>query len=764
MAGIDFTGLNKPVEQVSATQRTTALPTLEQAALLSRVAWRYNQSENRGRYQRLGNLVLETLDRKIGNLENALSSFSFPTSNSVFAQNARLITPDNNSDDIKGMLRAEIVKQGETTRFYKSFSRGRVDTASTDLAGETYTFDMRLGDTTESIEVSIPDNTNWGDMLELVADAINGSRLPVQAEVVKQVASGQVLPFLPKTGSILAISVNPDHADQSVSFDDTDNLLFFNLDMEATTVPFGPADEVLHTVRDASPARPTTLHSQTLAPEDAVTLSEGEYRIQFSFGDTTGFAPVYVESGMTNDELLQVIAVSLDLADADLQAAVADGTMSSGLLDPVLQEGRVLNVTLGTPKLGEQLSLVSYGGPWLSDINGFHDPTNGLPNWVAGGERYTASATANGWTEGRIYEYDGSSWNETVPEATNAVSSLADGEDYFFDGSSWSTTVSGDLLSTIGMTNAWPGADAQARINARTVQSETGTFAVDQGRAVVGVESSFGDQKGLRATEGFTEMYQHLVSEGLLEQGLDRRPIEAGQLSGGSDSSRDLTDAVIDASLRTAPSDDETGAVVVADEIYPLKVVAQVEGLNDDFSDVVGAYNSLRNFILSHSDLLEPRLAEQWREPVLALENELRDLGITESAGTQSLFVNTEGFWSGLTADVDAARAALADAPGGLVPRLQSVAESVREAGMDSLLVAPTLLEDVGPVVQEEFSNYESAELQKVIEANTDAERPEQSPYTEFTNILTDIISTKREALRVTAPKPGGGSILDRKA
>jgi len=55
---------------------------------------------------------------------------------------------------------------------------------------------------------------------------------------------------------------------------------------------------------------------------------------------------------------------------------------------------------------------------WLDPVIDFHDPTT-LPS----GDRYIASATANGWTKDNIYEWNGdtSTWDETIVVDGNAV-------------------------------------------------------------------------------------------------------------------------------------------------------------------------------------------------------------------------------------------------------------------------------------------------------------------------------------------------------
>jgi hypothetical protein len=66
------------------------------------------------------------------------------------------------------------------------------------------------------------------------------------------------------------------------------------------------------------------------------------------------------------------------------------------------------------------------GVTWLNPIISFYDPTGGLPGSPTTGDRYISTATANGWTDKYLYEYNGASWDETEPVAGYAVVNLDD--------------------------------------------------------------------------------------------------------------------------------------------------------------------------------------------------------------------------------------------------------------------------------------------------------------------------------------------------
>ena len=52
----------------------------------------------------------------------------------------------------------------------------------------------------------------------------------------------------------------------------------------------------------------------------------------------------------------------------------------------------------------------------LPPIERWWDPTGGLPVGPAIGDRYGSDGTGSGWTDGYIYEWDGSVWVESAPE------------------------------------------------------------------------------------------------------------------------------------------------------------------------------------------------------------------------------------------------------------------------------------------------------------------------------------------------------------
>lgn len=81
------------------------------------------------------------------------------------------------------------------------------------------------------------------------------------------------------------------------------------------------------------------------------------------------------------------------------------------------------------------------GGSQLAAVITKWNPTSGLPSNPESGDRYIASATANGWTNKRIYTWTGI-WNETIPAANAEVFLSQDGVYAIYEGGVWKTLAS----------------------------------------------------------------------------------------------------------------------------------------------------------------------------------------------------------------------------------------------------------------------------------------------------------------------------------
>jgi len=117
-------------------------------------------------------------------------------------------------------------------------------------------------------------------------------------------------------------------------------------------------------------------------------------------------------------------------------------------------EYKELNVYSGQPDCTWKESSIQTlvdEGMWLVDpVEDSYDPTGGLPADPTVGDRYISDATANGWTINYIYEWDGTSWEESIPEEGWMVWLLFDMVLWFFYSGGWAEVGSGTYLSLDG--------------------------------------------------------------------------------------------------------------------------------------------------------------------------------------------------------------------------------------------------------------------------------------------------------------------------
>ena len=105
-------------------------------------------------------------------------------------------------------------------------------------------------------------------------------------------------------------------------------------------------------------------------------------------------------------------------------------------------------VVLGVDRGSLEAALMGGKDPQESVLDRF-DPTAALPVTPSEGDRYLATATANGWTSNRIYTYNSAgAWDEFLP--TEGAAMRVEDEDrwYTFDGTNWDYLEKG-LVHTI---------------------------------------------------------------------------------------------------------------------------------------------------------------------------------------------------------------------------------------------------------------------------------------------------------------------------
>ncbi len=365
-----------------------------------------------------------TLENKLKAFDRALSSFVWPTDSDSMAR-ARLVLP---SADLQGKVTAEIKPTDQAQPYSRFVSRGFKGADPTDLAPGGYTIKASLGQDTDTLTVNVGRNDTNDQVLAKVAQAVNQSKLPIQAQVVNEVTAGQNPSSNRATGSptdsVLTVDLNPARDTSALSLQNGQGLLLDSLDLTATRDPSGPASTGSTSLQGLSVYRPTTIQSASFDPRAATTLSPGQYGLTVAMGTRSYDVSVLVSAGETWKDVLKTAARAISgtgLGTMDIQSV---SRFSSLVTDPEYYpktEGVALSGQAQDPKIGERLTV-----------------TGGGQTQAAGG-----------------------------------------------------SLSSDNLLSALKLAAVWPGSDAVMAVNGRTQTRAPGVFSLDQGRLEVSLDSSF---------------------------------------------------------------------------------------------------------------------------------------------------------------------------------------------------------------------------------------------------------------------------------
>ncbi len=262
----------------------------------ARVTAEYQQSSAGARSLRLGGSLTRGLDTALRRLDQAASSFTWPTVGFPFATQSRLavMPPERTAD-----LSVALPEASGSLQEDKHLSRGFAASAPTSLDAGTYTLALSLGGQTDSLSVSVASGDTNADVLQAVADAVNGSSLRVDAELRSQTGSNILGPGVIPTGSFLALSVNQARGDQTPTLSDTSGHLGAWLSLSGVATPLGPAETGTHQLTSLSVARPSTYRSSGFDPEAATSLAPGTYTVAYAIGPDSGSLGITVSAGDT---------------------------------------------------------------------------------------------------------------------------------------------------------------------------------------------------------------------------------------------------------------------------------------------------------------------------------------------------------------------------------------------------------------------------------------------------------------------------------
>jgi len=642
--------------------------------------------------------VLDGLDRKLSAFEAALGAFTWPQDPPPWFQ-ARLVTaPSEAAGKLAGTARTDALASPLVKIASSGFNAG--DAA--DLDAGAYSFDLSLGPSTETLDVDVAQGDTWGDVLGKVQAAVNQGGLAARADVVYQVVPFQQGSSLPGTGSMLALSVNPDRPDQDLRLSDRSGGLLSRLRLSPTERAAGPAQEASYSVTGLQTAQPTFFSSTpqdpraatTLAtgrhdlgiatgnapqastyissvynPDEAATLSAGTYTFTSTYAGEARAHTVTIGAGWTWGDVLRVVggelrgepvwrnvasptlaAPSTTYSQPGVTASVDPWPIPSAATPGATTDGQSLTVT-GAP--GKDFSLDDVSGGLLAAL-GLDAKLTGTP----------VSFNVN----------PGDTWNDVYRSAGVAIgsaqrslradtvetaipSTVTPGRDLRHQGAALALTqvdqrigervVLSDggsgVLASLGVSaRESPGRDGRILVDGREMVSENNTFSLDQGRVLLGLESTFGDT-------------------------------------------------------------------------LPVSVVSGMEETEKGWGRVTDAWNALARYLRNNQDVLSPALGAALEAPLAAQKGNLRWLGVSSAGRSGQLWTNADVFWGSLYADTQRARSTLWDAPGGVVPAWRAAASGVRAAGLESWLAPRASFEDHRPALTSEFQLEQKHRLVKLL-------------------------------------------------
>lgn len=195
------------------------------------------------------------------------------------------------------------------------------------------------------------------------------------------------------------------------------------------------------------------------------------------------------------------------------------------------------------------------GADWQDSVLDRYDPTGGLPGGPATGARYISTATANGWTDKYIYEYNGSTWDEIVPNEGFATWVEDEDKWYFYNGTNW--VIWGNVLATstapVDVTKAAASAGSSSELARQDHKHDISTATA--GAATPGDSASEGSATSLARSD-----HQH---------SLPAFGTGSGQFCEGNDSRVDgaVQESLFDANtILAANTDDTPAALTIAEQ------------------------------------------------------------------------------------------------------------------------------------------------------------------------------------------------------
>ncbi len=647
--------------------------------------------------------TLQGLEDRLVGFREALAAFQWPTDPPPWFE-ARMATGDQRTRQGFG---ASVLPAGQAQPQTKMASGGFDAQGATTLAPGTYRFSLSQAGRAGNIDVRVGASDTWGDVLRNTARAVNQAGLPVRADVLYQNAAYGLDPALAGSGSILALSVNPERPDQDlqardVHAQDVSGGLLDALRVRTTDPALGPAALGGHQLTGVQTALPTLFTSTPVDPRAATTLAVGRHDFGLAVGDGPQ-ASTYISTAY----------------DPSQASTLSPGNYSFSVTSN--GETRAHSVTVGSGwNMGDVLRAVG------AEINA-------QPTWVKPASP-TLAGSSTAYSQagvGAAVEY----W--PVPSATEGAADAAGqslvvrsdpGQDLTL------ADTSGGLLASLGLSARLTGTPVSFSVHAgdtwpdgfdSAAVSVTGATPYASARTVTtAIPSSVTPGRDLYHQGAFLALEQ-------LNQRIGERVTltdgATGALGGlgleqrqrpGADGCMVLDGRALVSENNMFSTDSGRLRLSVhgaTEQGVPLAVEQGMGALEKAWSGVTDAWNALAKYVNANAGLLDAGIGKRLEAPLAANARDLRWMGVASSGKSGQLWTNLDRFWGALSADAVRARAALWDGPRALVPAWKAATDSLLGADLGQWLKPETAFDQYRPSLTSEFELERKNRLIKLL-------------------------------------------------
>jgi hypothetical protein len=420
--------------------------------------------------------------------------------------------------------------------------------------------------------------------------------------------------------------------------------------------------------------------SRGFAPTSRSTLDAGEYRFELAMGGKTEKLSVTLTGAETNEQVLDKVMAALNSADIPVQAQSQYQSSPGQRVEQSLATGQILVVGLN-PGL-------TAGEPTLRDTQGHLLKALGLdPVPVSTEPAHIAVHTLRGDLTATVTSFS----SKTLDPG--AASGLAAGTytlNWAMGPDSGMVTVdvaAGDTWRAVLERLASRLNMEQTRFSAGTAERERTVYTEDgQVLRTTGL--------GLDITAGLTAPGEHLSLSGA--DAASQNMLAALGLNATAQPGKDGK-MVVDGDTQTRQPgifDADQGHVRMTlqetfGETLPLRVTESLDRLEQGLSDVVTAYNGLRDLLTRQEQDYLPGLGRDWRQPLRDRPG-LRGLGLRESGPENTLWLDAGAFYTALGRDPEGVQALLSG-PDGLLTSWTAMAARDLDEDPERFLARETL-------------------------------------------------------------------------